>query len=175
MSDDNKNGFNWVTLFPVYGLYLTFKSGYSKKVLLYLSNIIISVMILFLFIPLKDNVQFLNNSYNATAKTADEIRIGSPTAQDLLNKLFGTWKNDQGEKLGVTEKTLHSWQLLPDGNFCGISSGYKLIGFEEDSQKTIRISVGEGAMVLDALVLFRDDNTIMFGYIGGSYMTLKKE
>lgn len=174
MSEKFIKEYNWKYIIPFYGIYLIYKSD-SGKALLYTLNILITFLLLIVITRRIDYSTVLNNTSKFMVNAIQEEKSSESTSRELLNKLIGSWGNDRGESLEITKTHLNSKIFIPGGYINGVSSEYKLVGLEYNSDNTIRLSVGEGAIWLDALVLFRDDNTILFGYIGESCTTLNRK
>ncbi len=99
---------------------------------------------------------------------------GVSEARDLFNKLQGSWKSERGDSLVFKDGFLREQLLLPDGTPSGLSANYKLIGPEKGLPNAIRIDTSEGQLT-PAVVIFRDDNTMLYGYTGDNLVVMKRE
>jgi hypothetical protein len=104
------------------------------------------------------------NSPAETAKPVQDFKKPELYAKDLMHKLIGSWKNDQGDSLVVTDSLMTYYKSDGVEGFCEVE--YKLKGLETALPDAIRIELDRPGMPCEAVAAFNEDNYITFGIPG---------
>ncbi len=107
------------------------------------------------------------------AKPVETIQKSAPAAQDLMNKLTGKWKNENGDYLVVTGDSITYYNST---GTAGVGNEeYKLKGLESALPNAIRLELGRLGMIGEAVAAFNGDNSLTFGIIGEMPVKLARE
>lgn len=135
-----------------------------KKVTVFsLSIILLSALLLFFITGCGDS-SIPGKPPVDNSKPVQEVKSVKPTAKDLMAKLIGNWKNDNGDTLTVTDSEITYFKS--DGNEGVGNVEYKFKGLESALPNAVRIELGRLGMLGDAVAVFNNDNYITFGIIG---------
>jgi len=104
------------------------------------------------------------NSPAGAAKPVKDIKKPELSAKDLMTKLLGSWENDQGDSLVVTESLMTYYKSDGAEGFCEVE--YKLKGLENALPNAIRIEFRRPGMPGEAVAVFNENNYITFGIPG---------
>ncbi|PKL17112.1 MAG: hypothetical protein CVV49_12940 [Spirochaetae bacterium HGW-Spirochaetae-5] len=98
------------------------------------------------------------------SKPVQDVKKQELYAKDLMQKLIGSWKNDQGDSLVVTDSLMTYYKSHGVEGFCEVE--YKLKGLEGALPDAIRIELARPGMPCEAVAAFNEDNYITFGIPG---------
>jgi len=107
------------------------------------------------------------------AKPVENIQKSVPTAQELMDKLIGKWKNETGDYLVVTKDSITYYN---SSGTPGVGNEeYKLKGIENALPNAIRLELGRLGMLGEAVAAFNGDNSLTFGILGDMPVKLTRE
>lgn len=125
--------------------------------------LILSVLLVAFFAGCGDS-SGSGNSPAETAKPVQDVKKPELYAKDLMKKLIGNWKNDQGDSLVVTDSLLTYYKSDKTEGVGEVE--YKLKGLESALPNAVRIELGRFGMLGEAVAVFNEDNYITFGILG---------